>query len=1255
MGREYKCSQCAFTHRFPSKVRRHFHYRHVKFSEYRCYYCSFESVESGKVKRHCRSLHADKPIRVIKRSLSSALSSVMASDNRDVDVEIMGDGDSTSVNNCLISYIERKADNEQVCRICNYTQVGASSLKRHILAKHLKVQPYSCKYCGADHMEINKVKKHIAVSHPSLPYRVIKKQLDISDIEESLAAQLEATRKKTTKSLVASAVSPAGNVGTIMEHSESFAAVIKTEMGSQNSDQFISKENSVNEFSISRKLKSTVTSEQSQRKLIYCGHCNKSLADERNMKEHILHVHFNQKSYFCSWCDFGSFSWKTLKRHCKKNHSKKEANIKHSPYFDLIKIDANRIMTLKNGSIAENTIGTTSGIKNDMHNGKKGVENVAKQKECIASSDQAPGSPLEPAVHLYVCMHCNQNYEALKFVKNHVFSHLLNQVYVCSECGANCNGKESLKSHFTSIHPGQAIKVVDISEKLNINYKNNVAYVSVKPKYVKHSDKLASPIVPSNTPRTKQSNVKARLLISKTKKNVPPQQLNRVAEKKETVKLKKKNSHSVQIEQTNNSVLTETPISSISSKKTRISSANNNQNNESPSANQSGKKQSTLCNEQQSAASHEKAGNIQPATPVPEGKAFCCRHCGLMANSLLSVVEHMLCHFKDGNFCCTQCDYWDPKCTVLREHYKTCHESVQYTSWLNGLSDILEKKIIGSRTMVFMRDEQDMHNNSFSSLNVPVLSPSYDSSVKASFSPVANVIPALSPQVSLDNPQNGRLNTGSMESNNLNCNATEQKVHKWVCKHCNGNYYRKSSAITHLRCHIKEPMIKCRFCGKRFLTKHELFSHNTNEHKRGPQYNLVPYVDRIEYTKMGRVEFFSIKEESTVLKNYASVDNKKDTQAVTVKRKQSVDDDLKCQNAKRRRLECGEFSKTCNNENNSVNKTVSRKPSKSKASPLKIKKEIDSSVKVKKEIDSSMKIKRETGITEKTKSVLPSFVCVLCKGNYNREEIARRHVRTVHLGKKAFKCELCDEDFEYRRVLEAHHAAIHPQMSLTFTNLAQELFSECMSYLERKHSNESQFAQTFSCYLCKFSTDKMQIMRDHLFKEFDYKPYECNLCGTKASLQKSINQHVTVAHDGNRSITVHSDTKTEQHIEDCLQRRCCANSRSRSKNTFEVKIQSSKIKNLKSSASNVKKRALSGFLRLQKKKPVVRKKEQIQRHLTKVKKQNLIKKLGNLKKQKSNMKLTKIKNKPVQSALHSRKRKSDGKINSVFIFVFCGS
>lgn len=83
----FQCHRCHFTHRFPSKVKRHFHYRHSTVMPYRCGHCPFEAVERGKVVKHWQVIHRSLPMSIIQQesvgASVDAISTPVSVDNSD--------------------------------------------------------------------------------------------------------------------------------------------------------------------------------------------------------------------------------------------------------------------------------------------------------------------------------------------------------------------------------------------------------------------------------------------------------------------------------------------------------------------------------------------------------------------------------------------------------------------------------------------------------------------------------------------------------------------------------------------------------------------------------------------------------------------------------------------------------------------------------------------------------------------------------------------------------------------------------------------------------------------------------------------------------------------------------------------------------------------------------------------------------------------------------------------------------------------
>ena len=91
----FQCHRCHFTHRFPSKVKRHYHYRHSTVMPYRCGHCPFAAVERGKVVKHWQVIHRSLPMSIIQQESVAAsvdaVSTPLSVDNSDSVMDAQSD------------------------------------------------------------------------------------------------------------------------------------------------------------------------------------------------------------------------------------------------------------------------------------------------------------------------------------------------------------------------------------------------------------------------------------------------------------------------------------------------------------------------------------------------------------------------------------------------------------------------------------------------------------------------------------------------------------------------------------------------------------------------------------------------------------------------------------------------------------------------------------------------------------------------------------------------------------------------------------------------------------------------------------------------------------------------------------------------------------------------------------------------------------------------------------------------------------
>ena len=185
------------------------------------------------------------------------------------------------------------------CRLCGYRQVGASALKRHILAVHLNFSPFACKYCHYATTEIRYVRQHIEKAHPGLACRVIRRKY-VS----------EPNRESHTEH-VAGAATSAVLVGQVAHASEMYYGT-PNRTREDNSASVI---NLINNKSVSSKKKSNAR----LYKCIYCDFCSKDrfMID---IRDHIFTVHLNRDHFQCEICRFGSMRRDAVVTHSLSTH-----------------------------------------------------------------------------------------------------------------------------------------------------------------------------------------------------------------------------------------------------------------------------------------------------------------------------------------------------------------------------------------------------------------------------------------------------------------------------------------------------------------------------------------------------------------------------------------------------------------------------------------------------------------------------------------------------------------------------------------------------------------------------------------------------------------------------------------------------------------------------------------------------------------------------------------------------------------------
>ena len=524
----FQCNLCEFMHRFPSKVLRHFNYRHTKHCPYQCGYCDFRSVESGKVKRHCGSAHRGQAPMVIKVDVDAKTSEpvgvLMTRSNKDGDVETEGsdeDDDKQDGDNQWWWRRHVMTSNNQVvsCKLCGYRQVGTSALKRHILAVHLGFTPFACKYCDFSTMEIRKVREHIRKTHPGLECKVVRRKYQ--DVEETPPHSGKGGRNsgeagEPQSPLPTIRVRSRTSVSAREGRADDNTSFVDTPV-SQTADVFPD----VNATSataptllastlLNVKPEPSVEPDTARRptkhmkfyRCIYCDFCSEeSLHD---IRDHIFVAHLHRNHFVCPYCQYGSMTREDVIAHCLTVHPD-----------DTQKVDEDRTHT-RNISILEThgdvlLVGMMTDNKVPLIELPKNLQEIAEiaPPRTITSVTEAPPAGQRTAAAtgptsrrsrptarkrtsavfrnanekatekanatkkkqnnekvVFACRACGFTSHRRDTVQVHVLAiHLQKKAYQCSCCKKNYDKLSTAQGHVTTFHPGKKAVVLYIMKR----------------------------------------------------------------------------------------------------------------------------------------------------------------------------------------------------------------------------------------------------------------------------------------------------------------------------------------------------------------------------------------------------------------------------------------------------------------------------------------------------------------------------------------------------------------------------------------------------------------------------------------------------------------------------------------------------------------------------------------------------------------------------------------------------------------------
>jgi len=143
---------------------------------------------------------------------------------------------------------------------------------------------------------------------------------------------------------------------------------------------------------------------------------------------------------------------------------------------------------------------------------------------------------------------------------------------------------------------------------------------------------------------------------------------------------------------------------------------------------------------------------------------------------------------------------------------------------------------------------------------------------------------------------------------------------------------------------------------------------------------------------------------------------------------------------------------------------------------------------------------REEGEPQEN-SVKP-FECELCKKQFTKIEILKRHIKT-HLKDKEFKCTYCTKTFDRRDVLN-DHVRNHTGEKPFQCTVCSKKFTRGFVLLRHMRTHGE---GAFKCDFCLKTFDRKDTYRDHMRNHTGEKPFKCKFCGKSFSRSFVLTKH----------------------------------------------------------------------------------------------------------------------------------------------------
>merc|ERR1712106_214884 len=139
---------------------------------------------------------------------------------------------------------------------------------------------------------------------------------------------------------------------------------------------------------------------------------------------------------------------------------------------------------------------------------------------------------------------------------------------------------------------------------------------------------------------------------------------------------------------------------------------------------------------------------------------------------------------------------------------------------------------------------------------------------------------------------------------------------------------------------------------------------------------------------------------------------------------------------------------------------------------------------------------------EEDNGLIKPFECELCKKQFTKIEILKRHIKT-HMKEKEFKCSYCTKTFDRRDVLNDHVRNHTGEKPFQCTTCNKKFTRGFVLLRHMRTHNEG----VYKCDFCFKSFDRKDTYRDHMRNHTGEKPFKCRFCGKAFSRSFVLTKH----------------------------------------------------------------------------------------------------------------------------------------------------